>query len=1080
MGTGILTRYSASAGSGKTFSLTAIYLSKIFREKESYKKILAVTFTNKATAEMKSRILEQLHLLSSQSKSEYLKGLINDTGLTESEIRSGAGELLNTILHDFSRFSVFTIDAFFQKILRAFARESGLHSGYNVEIDHNKILLAAIDEMIASSADDEELKDWLNAFVNSRLDDEKSWDPEKEIIKLAAEIFKERFRILSSGERERLEDKKFLLEYIDKIRSVKDGFEITLSDVGSKCLSLYDEFGLTDDMFFQKARGVPGYIRNLARGSIIEPNTYVKAILSDPPKWSSKSVQPALKSAINAGLEKILRDTISFYETNLINYNSSREILSNIYALGILSDILKKVRLIASDENSFLLSDSGEFLREITSGDQAPFIYEKIGNIYDNYMIDEFQDTSLMQWDNFFPLLDESMARGNDNLVVGDIKQSIYRFRNSDWQILGRLLNSQISEKRLRNVPLDLNWRSKSEIIRFNNTIFKIIPAYIDLKFKTDPDPVCFSDIYSEAIQKDPGNKKGGYIRIEFVENDYVDGVNKRGKESKIKSKRWEDKVLERVPLLIEQVQDMGYSASDIGIIVRYSHEGTAVLNTMIKYGNACSDEKKKKYNYKVVSDYSLTLSNSPAILFIISALRLFTNPDDDISRAAMLRYFLLATGYPDADKVSLGITELRSASPLYFPEGYNEFMKRTACQSIFEAVENLISFFNLGKHPWNIAYLNTFQDLVISFSSSKETDFQSFLDWWEISGSSKSVVLPADQDAAKIFTIHKAKGLEFRVVILPFLSWNDDHKTYHHEIVWVKPPDIEPFNELGIIPVRYRRNPPSTIFTESYRQEKYSAFLDNLNLLYVAMTRAKDAMFGFAAGMPDENNGISQLLKIALTSETNPAGESGLVPVKYFNGEQNVFETGRLDQFKKVITVRKDIPSDEYMVYPKPESLKLKLHGENYFLAKRDEVISRINYGKLMHHAFEYIDTLEDIPGAVSRLVNEGMIPGSESESMVHRLRQLVQSPAVKDWFAPGKKIIKEADILLPSGSTKRPDRVLPGDDRVIIIDFKFGEENKNYSEQIEEYCKLLTAMGYNNVEGYLWYVDRNKIVKI
>jgi ATP-dependent exoDNAse (exonuclease V) beta subunit len=1080
MGTGTLTKYSASAGSGKTFNLAAIYLSHLFREKDSYRKILAVTFTNKATAEMKSRILDQLHVLATGGKSEYLPGLIKEAGKNEKEIRSKAGDILYTILHDYSRFSVCTIDAFFQKIIRAFARESGLHSGFNIELDHSMILSSAVDEMIASSTDNPELKEWLNEYVNSKLSEEKSWNPKDEIMKLAGELFKEKFKILSAEEKIRLEDKKFLLEYIRKLRSIKETFVETMISAGKECDRIFFEYSLTDDMFYQKSKGVPGFVKSLAAGKMAEPKTHIRAIMADPPKWSTKAPAPELQNAIDNGLGKTLKDAIIYYDKNILNFNSAKEILSNIYAVGILSDVLKKVRTIATTENSFLISDAGELLSLITGGDQAPFIYEKIGNRYENYMIDEFQDTSLMQWINFYPLIYESMGRGNDDLVVGDIKQSIYRFRNSDWEILGKMLDEQIPESRLHSKPLKTNWRSRSNIIKFNNSLFSLIPGNIDRLFADDPSHLCFNDLYSEAVQKDPGNDTGGYVKLTFVDDDYEVRINKAGKEVSKPIRDWEDKVLEKLPAVIELCQDKGYAASDIGIIVRNSREGTNVLNTMIRYSNDSTPEKKKKYNYNIVSDYSLTLSNSSAINFIIAVLKVLNNPKDDISQAAMLRFYLFARGFPDAEDTPLYLASLRDGSHGRFPEGYGNFMERVAYLPLFEAVENIISFFYLGGHPWNVAYLNTFQDLVINFSATKNTDFQSFLDWWETAGSKSSVILPAKQDAARIFTIHKAKGLEFSVVILPFLSWNDDHDTHHHEIVWVKPPEAEPFDELGIIPIRYKRNPPGSIFSDFFRQEKYAAYLDNLNLLYVAMTRARDAIYGFAAEKPDANSGISRLIKEAVTSDENPAGDSGIILSGFYDDDQKVFEFGEIPDQQKMSAAKTDLVSLEYKVSQQPESLRLKLHGENYFIAGREDVIHKINYGKLMHEAFECIDTAEDIPAAVRRLVLEGQIPGSESESMIYRLDELISSPQVSEWFKPGNTVLKESDILLPSGAIKRPDRVILKNGKAVIIDFKFGEENKHYAEQVGQYRNLLTDMGYKEIEGYLWYVDRNKIIRV
>jgi ATP-dependent exoDNAse (exonuclease V) beta subunit len=572
----------------------------------------------------------------------------------------------------------------------------------------------------------------------------------------------------------------------------------------------------------------------------------------------------------------------------------------------------------------------------------------------------------------------------------------------------------------------------------------------------------------------------GGYVKLVFIDDDYEVIINKAGKEVPKSSREWKDKVLEKLPAVIELFEDKGYSASDIGIIVRNSREGTNVLNTMIRYSNESSPEKKRKYNYNIVSDYSLTLSNSPAINFIIAVLKVLNIPKDDISLAAMLRFYLLAMGVADAENVSLSLPSLRDGSHGRFPEGWSVFMESVAHVPLFEAVESIISFFRLGEHPWNVAYLNTFQDLVINFSGAKNIDFQSFLDWWDTTGNKNSVVLPANQDAARIFTIHKAKGLEFKVVILPFLSWNDDHDTRHREIVWVKPPDVEPFNELGIIPIRYKRNPPYSIFSDFFRDEKYAAYLDNLNLLYVAMTRAKNAIYGFAAEAPDTYSGISKLLKEAVTSDENSAGESGIILSAFYDNENNVFEFGKIPDQQKIGASNADLISLEYRVSRRPESLKLKLHGENYFITGREDVIHKINYGNLMHLAFQYIDTAEDIPNAVRRLVLEGEIPGSESESMIYRLQELISSPQVSDWFRKGITIIKEADILLPSGVIKRPDRVIIIDKKAVIIDFKFGEENRHYSEQVGQYRNLLTEMGYKEIEGYIWYVDRNKIIRV
>ncbi len=1076
MGQGTLTIYSASAGSGKTFNLARNYLSRIFRSKNSYRKILAVTFTNKATAEMKDRILDQLYNLANGSNSDYLAGIMKDTGKTEQEIRDEAGGILFSILHDFSRFSVSTIDTFFQRILRAFVREAGLHSGFNIELDHSVILSSAVDEMISSATVNVKIRNWLSSFVMTNLEEEKSWNLKDEIMILAEELFREKFKILSGVDRSNLENKEFLLSYIKKIRSVSSSFEKKLTGIGRECLGIFNEYDLSDDMFYQKSKGIPSFIRSLSQGKIPTSFEKVREILKDPPRWATKDPSPQLLKAIYGGLDRLLKEAITFYDSNILSYNSASFVLANIYTLGILSDISEQIHRITTELNTFLLSDAGELLSLITGGDQTPFIYEKIGSSYENYMIDEFQDTSLLQWANFQPLISESMDNGYDNLLVGDIKQSIYRFRNSDWRILAGMHESLIDNKRYLSKPLKINFRSRTNIIRFNNTLFSVIPEQIGMEFSEGSFTPDFAKLYSEAVQDDPGMRSGGYVRLEFVDDE-------REKENDIKKTRkkilrkWEDIVLEKLPSVLEAIQDKGYNASDIGIIVREGKEGEAVLRRIVEYSNSCSPEMKQKYNYNIVSSDSLSLSGSNAISFIIAALKVLESPDDLISRAAMVRYFLLATSGDNPEKAALFADRVKEGSPGVLPEGSNKFLDRVRAMPLFEAIESMIRFFGLGNHPWNVAYLSTFQDLVLTFAGGTNSGIQSFLEWWETTGYKKSVALPANQDAARVLTIHKSKGLEFKAVILPFISWNLDHKNLHQPILWLKP-DQPPFDELKILPVRYCQDLERTFFAQDYLQEKLSAYIDNINLLYVAMTRAMDAVYGFAPLSPSKDDAIAGVVLNAITSESNPAGDSGIILNDMYDSDTGVFEFGEVPEANRKENINADIISHEYRVSSKPGSLRLRLHAESYFAVKSQEISSRIDYGKLMHEVFEAVNTKDDISEVVSKMVLEGKISESESASLSEKLVSLISGPKVEEWFKPSGKILKEAQILLPSGDVRRPDRVIISGIKAVVVDFKFGEERRDHLDQIRSYLDLLNGMGYSETEGYLWYVDRNVIV--
>ena len=1063
MGKGTLTIYSASAGSGKTYTLTEIYLTSLFRSRYNYRKILAVTFTNKATAEMKSRILENLHKLATGRKCDYLDVLLKSTGKSEEWIRIESGEILNTILHDFSRFSVSTIDSFFQKILRAFTREAGLHSGFNVELDHSTILSAAVDEMLGSAVAGTQLNKWLTAYAMTNIEEDKSWNLKDGIIKLSEELFKEQFKILSAGDRSGLENKEFLMAYIQKIRSVTVAFEEKMAALGKNAAGIFARYDLSDEMFYRKGQGIPGFIRNMASGTVREPNSYVREIEKSPPRWSTGDIVPQLQNALINGLESILIEALNFYDRNIKDFRTAETVLANIYALGILSDVLHNIHTITTSENSFLLSDAGELLSLITGEDQSPFIYEKVGNRYENFMIDEFQDTSIIQWKNLKPLIDNSMAEGSDNLVVGDVKQSIYRWRNSDWKILGSFLNSRVDNERFISKPLTKNWRSMSNIIKFNNSLFTTLPAQLDEIFSGDTGQISFRNIYSEAVQTDSGGKEGGYVRIEFIAD-----------KEEVK---WKEKVLEMLPGVVESLQISGYNASDIGIIVRDGKEGASVLRTLIDYSSAVADEKKQSINYNVVSGDSLLLSNSPAINFIIAVLSAVNDPEDRISRALMLRFFLLSEGKQDAESVSLVSERIIETSGNYFPEGYEDFIDSLKYMPLFEATESTIGFFGLGQSPANVAYLNTFQDYVVSFTGSKSSDLRSFLDWWETTGSGKSVVLPGNQNAMRILTIHKSKGLEFKVVILPFLSWNLDHMPSKQPFLWVKP-GTEPFSDIGVIPVKYSSELSKTWFSESYTEEKHSVYVDNINLLYVALTRAKEVIYGFTADNPKSENSISGVLKNAILSTNNVPGPASFDISRFYDKDKCIFEFGGMPQTLREKVKETDFHSGQYIVSHAIDSLKLKLHGENYFSSGDKELREKINYGKLMHDIFEGIKTPADIKSSVRKLVLEGKLAAKESEEIEKRVEDLINSPGVAEWFSPGNEILTEAGILLPSGNTRRPDRVIFRDGKTIIIDFKFGGESDHYISQVNQYRQLMADMGYFNIEAYIWYVDKNLIV--
>lgn len=1056
MGEGTLTIYSSSAGSGKTFQLTVAYLTRLFSSAQSYRRMLAVTFTNRATAEMKERILGQLSRLAKGDPSAYLPALISGTGKPEGQIRSDARYILQALLNDYSRFQVNTIDSFFQKILRAFARERGLHSGFTVELDHNTVLTEAVDNTIASASEDDTLRRWLISYVNSNLGEEKSWNLKNEITSLAGELFRESYKTLSADEKKAISDKQLLSEFIATMKSVIAEFENTLKTLGSESQKLYLDFGLSDDMFYYKGNGVPSFIRSLASGEVKDPNSRTREIMNDPPRWCTGPLSPELHSALEAGLEAALVTAITYFDDNITWYRSARAIHANIYSLGILSDVLGNIRKMNAEENRFLLADTGEFIHRITAGDQAPFIYEKTGSRLENFMIDEFQDTSVIQWENFLPLIENSMSEGHDNLVVGDVKQSIYRWRNSNWRILGCDLKRKADRKRYLLRTLDTNWRSLSNIIKFNNLLFTRIPEAIDREFDSGRVPVSFRELYSEAVQKDPAKETGGYIRLELVDENET---------------KWKDAVLEKLPSVIEALQGKGFKASDFGIIVRDNNEGAQVIRRLIEYSNSVGEFSDTRHNFNVISNDSLLIGRSYAVAFLLSVLAVLNDPHDIISRAVMLRYYLLATESNNADTVPLLSNEIDKISGRYYPEGYESFMQEVRQFPLFEMCERIISFFGINKFSANSVYLNAFQDLVLGFGAGRSQGLQAFLEWWDSTGSKKSVVLPEYQDAIRVLTIHKAKGLEYKVVILPFISWNLDHKNSKQPVLWVRPA-ISPFNATGIVPVRYRKELENTIFADDYIDEKYSAYIDNINLLYVALTRARNVIYGFIPASPRANEGIARVLTEAVRSDP----ELSL----FFDGENKTFELGEIGGIDTKPAPERGIEQPEYHVSFNLRSLKIRLYGGNYFQPGADMIRERINYGRMMHELFQEIITAEDVKGVLRKKIVEGILSEKDAVNLEERINALISSPLAAEWFSRENDVLTEQPILLPSGVTRRPDRIIFRNGKATIVDFKFGSEDQRHIDQVSYYRRLMNEMGYLDIEAYLWYVDNNRILNV
>lgn len=1067
----MLTIYRASAGSGKTHKLTGEYLLSLFAHPGAYRRILAVTFTNKATDEMKSRIVEELYKLASGERSDYLALLSDAYGLTAERTRKRARKALISILHNYSAFNISTIDRFFQRTTRAFTREIGLQGGYNIEMDQELVLNEAIDRMLngLDKPENKALLGWLIRFAEDKIEDGGSWNLRQDILSLGREVFKESYKAFSDKLAEDIEDKRALELYKEELFKIVRSVEAEARRLGEEGSRLMESFGLLPSDFKGGKNSPLSIFGKLARGEMKEPTATFLKLENDLDAYMTKKtpsdIRDKIASAYEAGLNACVCKVIALF-SGLADYRTAKEIVRYYYTLGILTDISRQIAAYRTEKNVMLIADTTELLSKVIGGSDTPFIYEKTGTRVDHYMIDEFQDTSGMQWENFRPLVGESLSRGESNLIVGDVKQSIYRFRNSDWKLLDERVQKDFGAELTREDTLKENWRSCRHIVEFNNAFFTIAPALLQSGYNERLESSTLSEkerdafrtrimsAYDKCFQRvpPPFQKRSGHVHVEFLSGD--------------EEKDWKEEALERLPSVLERLQDNGYALKDIVILTRTNQEGALVADALLNYKEMNPSDR---YRYDIISDDALFVGRSPAVRFLIAVMRYLRHPDDsDSGKLAMFAHQVLTGKFGES-----------ASDDLFF-----ENLSAIAHHSLYELTESLIRLFSDCFPDAEQVFLQAFLDMVSEYAQKENADLNRFLVWWDESGYRKTISTPDSQNAIRILTIHKSKGLGFKVVIIPFCDWEIDHKPMKPVILWARP-TRSPFNRLRLVPIRYGKALEGTIFAGDYFQEKLHAYIDNLNTLYVAFTRSKEELLVFAprprkldkAGQVEKIGSIGDLLWAGLGTEMPDTreGEPLVSLPAGFNPDEGRFEMG--DWWRPA--PEKDDDTEEvgmsrFRSLSPDDRLWLRLRGKELFF---DDV--RRKHGMLMHELLSGVRTVEDIPVAVEGYRLSGVVDKREAAALTERLERLLRTPEVIPWYDGSACVLNEVEILFGKGQTKRPDRVMiRPDGAVVVVDYKFGEKrDERHRGQVRSYLRLIREMGYPSVTGYLWYVELGKI---
>ena len=1067
----MLTVYRASAGAGKTHKLTGEYLTLLFTGPGAFRRILAVTFTNKATDEMKTRIVDELYNLASGRKSDYVELLKSTYSLTEVQVRKQAAKILIDILHDYSAFNISTIDRFFQQTMRAFTREIGLQGGYGIEMDQELVLTTAIDNLLSDleKPESKDLLGWLLRFAEDKIESGGEWNLRKDIMALSREVFKESYKAFSEAVGRDIEDKKALEDYKNELYGIIRSVEATAKELGERGLAILNKYGLKVTDFKGGSRSPLTLLDRLVQGEMKEPSATFIGLADNLDGCFTKTVSLGTRQIIGCAFEDGLNDCIKGIISlfgNLTAYNTAREIVRYYYTLGILTDVSRQIAAYREEKNVMLIADTTELLSKVIEGSDAPFIYEKTGTHVDHYMIDEFQDTSGMQWNNFRPLIEESLAHSRDNLIVGDVKQSIYRFRNSDWKLLDGQVQADFSPEVVHEETLKDNWRSCRNIVEFNNALFTTLPGVLQAVYNEalsvsslseEQRAAFFTKImsaYDKSFQQvpPPFMQKDGHVRIEFLSGD--------------NEKDWKEEALGRLPGVLEKLQDNGYALKDIAILVRTNQEGAQVADTLLAYKE---EHPSNRYNYDIISDEALFVSGSTAVRFMVSLLRYLKNPEDRTNEQIALYSYQVLKG-------RFGVE-----TPAFPPEVVSVLSR----QSLYEITEGLFRLFADDFPENEQVFVQAFLDMVSEYTQKESADLNRFLKWWDETGCRKTIATPDGQNAIRILTVHKSKGLGFKVVIIPFGDWEIDHKPTKPVILWCHPEE-KPFDRLHLVPVRYGQSLGKTIFAGDYFKERLHAFIDNLNTLYVAFTRSKDELIVFSPRPKKMKDATGEVEKISTLTDALWAGlrtdmpdtREGekliLLPAAFDTGT-GVFELG--DWWHPVAKEEngdiQEIGMARLSSISPDDRLQLRLHGKGYFFDN-----ARRKHGALMHEVLSRIRTRKDIPQSVERYHQEGVIDKEEAIALVARLEELLNLPEAASWYDGTARVLNEVDILFGKGLSKRPDRVMITGNRVVVVDYKFGEHaDQRYHSQVRNYLKLIRQMGYDEVEGFLWYVELNKI---
>lgn len=1108
-----LTVYRASAGSGKTFTLAVEYISLLVKDPENYQHILAVTFTNKATQEMKMRILSQLYGIANslQSSQQYFNKVKEKTNMPDAVIRNNARAALTLLIHRYNNFRILTIDAFFQQVLRNLAHELGQTANLRVDLNNEEITEKAVDQMIESLEKGQPVLQWISTYINNSIEDDNGWNIIGKIKTFGTNIFKDFYKAHEANLKEQLSNANDFKVYETTLRKRRNDIRKTFNGKAKSILNEIKNANL--DIPSNYRSGLYKYLTDSAIAPLTNKPLKAGVLKANesPQNWTSSKCAKADKQQIQTLAAEVLSaqlsELIAYNNDNWNEFQSIQLTLSHLSELRLLHAIADAVDNLTKDTNRFMLSNTQALLKELIADSDTPFIFERIGARLKHVMIDEFQDTSTIQWQNFQVLLANCMAQElSQNLIVGDIKQSVYRWRQGDWGILNNIEKS-FAHQKIRLETLDYNYRSEKRIIDFNNAFWEQCVANTAKEVAQDDAEKAeiVQKAYEDVAQKTHKTTENGFVKISLYP-----------------SKSMKEAVLEELIETIKELFNNGYGGknqSKIAILVRSKSNIQDIVNALLQsFGNEIN----------IVSDEAFRLDASLSVNIIVSAMHLLTHPDDVLTRGKLVKLYnqeVLKKPLTDTDLLvsinesnnidtknidkkerrKLATEQQMAKLNSQLPPEYVANRELLLGLPIVDLVDKLFMLFGLDQLEGQSSYICTLYDTLNDFLKDHTADIDDFINEWENSLSSKTI--QSDEiEGIRIMTIHKSKGLEFDNVIIPFCNWEMEKKG----TLWCETKNKPaPYNKLPLLPIDFSRDKLiGTVFEDDYKEEHFQNIVDNLNLLYVAFTRASKNLFVFglrqgkttldniAKGTPPGNRSYAIELALRQVSEQL---QGSLLSFPDDIGSEIHFEYGTLvpETHEKEHAVADNpflIKPDKHIVsiatYPQAATFKQSNKSIEFVKGEDVDPSDRTRYikiGNVLHQLFSTIYTTADIPARLNELEQQGIIYNDEitSAQLRTRIEDAITNPQVQEWFSKRWQLYNECTILEYNKDTNemeehRPDRVMTDGKEFVVVDFKFGKEREEYKKQVQQYMEILIRMGHKKVSGYLWYVVKNNVVEV